>query len=204
MSLFGWTLCAIGIFALLVLLITSGDIKDWLDGAGGRRITRRGQLARQRDEIAELKQQIADCPHCTPPAPSFPTVEEIADSDRSDQTRTINAPAPVDNGCRDTPLAAAQTARDTFLDQIARPGEEGMLAALKATAQQPLRQAAPDADTVTLPAVTTVKPLHEARQELEAWAVGTAPGPLSSATSIPRGVGDTASVKVQLALNEAP
>lgn len=108
MSLFGWTLCAIGIFALLVLLITSGDIKDWLDGAGGRRITRRGQLAHHRKEIAKLKAQIEACPACTPPDLPFPTVEEIADADALAGPGT-HVPAPIDAGCRDTPLANAET-----------------------------------------------------------------------------------------------
>lgn len=196
MGFFGWTLAALGIVVLLGLLITSGDIRDRTAGTGERRISRRGQLAAQRNRIAELEQQIAACPTCTPSEPGFPTVEEIAASDRSDPAPTISAPAPVDNGCRDTPRANAETQPVDVRD---------------------LRAAMGEADTVTLPVVSPVVPVVaelDDTQMLVTWgrtrdtetaAVeaalnAPAPAPEYAATAVPPGIPDLAQGKVAAAL----
>lgn len=137
-------------------------------GSGRRRFT--VQSAKEAAEtIRTLEMQLAaalrpkPCPNCGHLA-GWPTDAQVQASDRSDPAPHIHAPAPVDNGIRDTPQAAAETAQDTFLDQIARPGEEQMLARLKAVAQQPQPakpepQFPPDAVTQTLPAARPVTPV---------------------------------------------
>lgn len=208
MGYFGWTLCAVGVMALLALLITSGDIRDHTAGTGERRISRRSQLAAQRKRIAALEEQIAKCPTCTPEELGFPTVEEIAASDRSDPAPYMAAPAGVDIGVASAPLAAATTARDTTLAAMARPGEEGMLAALKATAQQPKPKASAEPRPKFSPdAVTAVFPVVPDRP---ATAVDDtvvldipAPTPEYAATAVPPGLPDLAHHKVHAALSEA-
>lgn len=94
-------------------------------------------------------------------------------------------PAPVDNGCRDTPLAAAQTARDTSLDALAQPGEEELLARLKANA------------------VTAVLPRIPDRAPEPNPLDIPAPHPMASATAVPANIPDLAHDKVHAALDEA-
>lgn len=176
-------------------------------GSGKRRFTARS-AAEAAETIRTLETQLAAakrkaCPNCHHVAASgMPTDAEIADSDRSDPAPVMSAKAPVDNGCRDTPLAAAQTARDTSLAAMALPGEEEMAAFLEGERAKSAT-ARTEADTVTLPAVVTVKPLHEARQELEAWALGTAPPPDATATEVLPKLATVATIKVGTHMSEA-
>lgn len=105
-------------------------------------------------------------------------------------------PAPVDNGCRDTPRANADTQPVDVRDLRAALGED---------------------DTVTLPAVTPVTPVvavddtqmlvswgtslpAKTKAAVEDWATGTAPGPMHE---VPVGLGAKASIQVATALDEA-
>lgn len=92
--MWGWVLMAIGLSALLVIVLTSGDIRDRFTGTGDRRISRRAQLAQQRNRIADLEQQIADCPTCTPPL--FPTDEQLVVADAL-AGPGLDVPAPADD-----------------------------------------------------------------------------------------------------------
>jgi hypothetical protein len=184
-----------------------GDtLRSSLAGTGKRRKLSPAELVKT---VAELRHQLAEaqrlkaCVNCGHvPDGVMPTVAEIAASDAIDTTRTINAPAPVDNGSRDTPLAAAQTVRDTFLDHIARPGEEGMLAALHAVARQPKTETKPK---FSPDAVTAVFPrIPDRAQERNPLDI-PAPVPYLSATSIPPAAVENAVTKVHATVtSEAP
>jgi hypothetical protein len=108
-------------------------------------------------------------------------------------------PAPVDNGCRDTPLANAET----------QPVDV-----------RELREAVGEGDTQVLPAITPVSPvlpLHDAPLPPVTWGrtrdtdttaieanLGTpAPTPEFAATAVPPGIPDLAHDKVHAALGDA-
>jgi hypothetical protein len=108
-------------------------------GSGRRRFT--VQSAKEAAEtIRTLEMQLAaalrpkPCPNCHHLA-GWPTGVELADSDRSDSAPHIHAPAPVDTGIRDTPLANAET----------QPVDV-----------RELREAVGEGDTQTLPVVAPV------------------------------------------------
>lgn len=104
-------------------------------------------------------------------------------------------PAPVDNGCRDTPRANADTQPVDVRELRAAIGED---------------------DTQTLPVVSPVVPIvpdeplppvtwgtklpADTKTAVEDWATGTAPGPMHE---VPVGLGAKASIQVATALDEA-
>jgi hypothetical protein len=108
-------------------------------GSGKRRFTKESaaQLAEDK-RVLELQLAAAlrpkPCSNCGHLA-GWPTGVELADSDRSDPAPHIHAPAPVDNGIRDTPLANAET----------QPVDV-----------RELREAVGEGDTQTLPVVLPV------------------------------------------------
>lgn len=197
--------------ALAVCVVTAmypERVTKLFAGNGKRRFTP-ASAAEAADTIRTLEMQLAaaekrPCPNCHH-LTGWPTGAELADSDRSDPAPHISAKAPVDNGSRDTPAAAAETVRDASLASIALPGEEEMAAFLEAerAKNREKAEARAEADTVTLPAVVTVKPLHQAQAELAAWALNTAPPAGNGPSEISVGMGQRISVKVRTHLDEA-
>lgn len=98
------------------------------------------------------------------------------------QLPATKVPAPVDNGCRDTPLAAAETARDMTLTQIALPGEEQMAAELDQIRTAVRAKAEADTQQIRLPQIPDRPPVTD---PVEAALNTPAPHPMASATSVP-------------------
>lgn len=210
--MWGWTLMALGLSALAVLVLTSGDIRDRLEGGGGRRISRRAQLAQQRDEITELKQKIAACPRCTPS--EFPTHEELIVADAlAGPGTTIPAAADTSGwiNLRDTPTEDPEHLLTALVDQDPEATQALGVTALREAAQMDAGR------TATLPAVTPVVPAPPAvdlppltwgvnpkqRPELEAWALGTAPPAGATASEALPTTATIARYKVSAALDGA-
>lgn len=159
---------------------------------------------RLKRELAEAK-RVKPCTNCGHLADGvMPTVAEIADSDRSDTTRTINAPAPVDNGSRDIPLTAAATVRDASLADIALPGEEEMAAFLEGEQAKNRAKAEADTQQIRLPKIPDRSPIPDpVSAEIEARLNIPGPHPFASATSIPREAVDNAVSSVEAVMSEA-
>lgn len=178
-----------------------GGPREWFAGSGKRRFTR-ASAAVLTEEIGTLSMQLAEakrvkacesCGHLS----GWPTGAELAVSDRSDPAPHISAKAPVDNGSRDTPLAAAATVRDASLASMALPGEEEMAAEL-----DELRRS--NAVTTVLPVVPNQPPAtNPLTAAVEARLNITGPIPGRTATSVPVGTGDRAHAKVSTALSES-
>lgn len=176
-------------------------------GSGKRRkqspaelLTDNHRLKRELSDAQRVKPCIS-CGHLADGV--MPTVAEIADSDRSDTTRTINPAAPVDNGSRDFPLTAAATVRDASLADIALPGKEEMATFLEG--EQAKNRAKAEAVTQqNLPTIpdrpAVVDPVTA---QIEAAMNIPGPQPFASATSIPVTAVNNAVTNIQAVMSEA-
>lgn len=190
-----YLLIAVPLASGIVLWAVGIDPRTWFTGTGKRRYTRQS-AAEAGETIRDLEMQLAAarkraCRNCGERADSgMPSRQEIAESDAADTTPKTRVPAPADNGCRDTPLAAAETARDETLAALARPGEEQLLA---------------DLERARAAAVTAVIPIvaNPLRAAVDARLNIPSPHPLSSATAVPADFPERAHIKVTAALNEA-
>lgn len=215
MGYIGWTIMVVGLCALLALALTSGDIRDRLAGTGDRRISRRARLKELREENKAQREQIAKCPHCTPP--EFPTEEQLVVADAlagpgfhvdalaDDPTAWINRPdpAPLDSAPRiiaDAPAGPDDTEHDTVLLDARRLHGLEVTATLPqiVTTVTPTPRVYPEPLRLDPPpkvtwGITATKPL---------WEVPAGPGS-TSPTEVSRIAGERATVRVATTLDEA-
>lgn len=168
--------------AVAVVVVYVMDPFRWFGGSGQRRAN-----TKPAGEPRVLVPRVCEnCGH----VPGMPTVAELADSDRSDPAPTISAPAPIEQGCRDTPASNADT-QPVDVSELRNAIGEGDTAVIPVVAIPP---------AMPLDPVPPVALTDEQKAELTKWATTTGPGPMHE---VPVGFGKKASVAVHTHLDEA-
>lgn len=191
--MWGWLLMALGLTALAVLTLTSGDIRDRLEGGGDRRTSRKAALAAAGEENRRLRERITELQAQINPIPSF---QEIAAADAADTAPKYHqaAPAFLPGAQPRTPDPAPSDSEHLLTELVDQDPEATQalgVSALRAAAQMDAGR------TATMAAISRVESVPPVT-----WGVPAGPGS-SKPTELSETTGRLAVVRVANAMNEA-